>query len=234
MLYLLTLGWPWFAGALAVGGLVGFVTFNTAKNAAFSGGWVIVAGAIALCAGGAVSWLELLSGREAATFDIALLAGLSYAVGLPLGGVVKSFLGGAAAKRPAAAPVVVTRSATSVVTEPEPIVIPQETLDRMAEPAATTSAKPAKKAAPGVPPALLDAPRGGAPDNLARIKGIGPKSVEKLHALGVFHYDQIAAWNFDNARWVGAAIGAAGRVERDKWIQQARALVESAEALGSA
>ncbi|MCX7900109.1 MAG: hypothetical protein N2444_08530 [Methylocystis sp.] len=67
----------------------------------------------------------------------------------------------------------------------------------------------AASAYPGVRPATLAAARGGAPDDLSRIKGVGPKSVEKLHKLGVFHYDQIAGWSADNAKWIGAAIGAA-------------------------
>jgi predicted flap endonuclease-1-like 5' DNA nuclease len=97
------------------------------------------------------------------------------------------------------------------------------------EPATPQAAAPkarGKKAA-GVKPEMLAAPRDGGADDLARIKGIGPKSLEKLNGLGVFHYDQIAAWDLDNAKWIGAAIGAPGRVERDKWIQQARALASA-------
>lgn len=216
MLYLLTLGWPWFAAAGALGALVGFVTFKPTKHAVFSGGWIIVAGVLALAAAGAVSWLEMLSGRAAATFDIALLASLAYAVGLPVGGAMRSLAGVPApeAKRSAVAPVVARRESPE---EPPP--------------RAAAGVEPAKKSPPGAPPMLLAAPRGGAPDDLARIKGLGPRSVEKLHALGVFHYDQIAAWNLDNARWIGAAIGAAGRVERNKWIRQARALAEAEEAV---
>lgn len=219
MIYLLTLGWPWFAGALALGALVGFLTFSRASNVAFSSGWAVVLGAFALAAAGAVSWSELLEGREAAAFDIALLASLAYAVGLPIGGAAKS-LGGPAAeeKRPAPARIVA----------PQPILVPEAA----AEPHGATapietpqrSSAEAKKKTPGVRPETLASPRNGAPDDLSRIKGIGPKSRQKLNALGVFHYDQIAGWNLDNAKWIGATIGAPGRVERDKWIQQARAL----------
>ena len=76
----------------------------------------------------------------------------------------------------------------------------------------------------GVAPTLLPAPRNGVADDLDRIKGLGPKSRERLHALGVFHYDQIAVWSLDNARWISAALEAPGRVERGKWVQQAQAL----------
>ena len=89
---------------------------------------------------------------------------------------------------------------------------------------------PSGKMAPGAPPAALPAPRDGAADDLAKIKGVGPKSVEKLHALGVFHYDQIAGWSDDNIKWIEASIGAAGRVKRNGWIAQAQALSGGARA----
>jgi predicted flap endonuclease-1-like 5' DNA nuclease len=212
MIYLLTLGWPWLAAALALGALIGFLAFTRGRDATFSGGWIIVLGVVLLAAGIAVSYAELLDGRDAAAFDIALALGLAYAVGLPLGGWVRTLDGGEVGRRrPELAPVIVTPAR---IAAPEPIVVPEP----------PPVAPRAGKAPPGVKPETLAAPRNGAPDDLARIKGVGPKSLKKLHALGVFHYDQIAAWNLDNARWIGAAIGAPGRVERDKWIQQARAL----------
>jgi predicted flap endonuclease-1-like 5' DNA nuclease len=228
MMYLLTLGWPWFAGALALGALVGFFTFTHTGERA--GGWIVGLGVLALAAGGAVSVSEIFNGRDAALFDIGYMAAIAYAAGLPLGGFVKSF-GGA---KPGQAPAIETPEPT-----PEPAPLPAETLAEAApldaapelvpvvpDPvAALAPAPPRAKPLPGVSPeTLLGGPRDGAPDDLARIKGIGPKSLEKLNALGVFHYDQIAAWNLDNAKWIGAAIGAPGRVERDKWIQQARVL----------
>lgn len=227
MTYLLTLGWPWFASAFAVGALVGFVSFTRARDAHFSGGWIIVVGVFALAAAFAASGGQLLSGRNALTLDIAFLAGLAYAVGLPAGGFLKALGGGETTpRRPRAAlaPIIVAppqRAAPAPVRAPP--TAPQSA--PKAQPAPARTARARKGGAAGVRPDTLDAPRNGVPDDLSRIKGLGPKSREKLNALGVFHYDQIAAWNLDNARWIGAAIGAPGRVERDKWIQQARALV---------
>jgi hypothetical protein len=43
-------------------------------------------------------------------------------------------------------------------------------------------------------PKGLDKARGGKPDDLQRISGIGPKNESILHTLGFFHFDQIAAW----------------------------------------
>lgn len=236
MIYLLTLAWPWFAGALALGALIGFVTYSRARDAAFSGGWIIALGVLALAAGVGISVAGLFEGRDAATLDIALAAGLAYAAGLLIGGWVKSLGGYENEKKPAApAPVIVTpiRAAepelevapTPASTPDEAALAPQQDDAPLeAPPAPEPAAPPARKKAPGVKPGTLAAPRDGGPDDLSRIKGVGPRTHEKLSALGVFHYDQIAAWNLDNAKWIGAAIGAPGRVERDKWIQQARAL----------
>jgi predicted flap endonuclease-1-like 5' DNA nuclease len=232
MTYLLTLGWPWFAAAFAIGAGVGFVSYSRARDAQFSGGWVIVAGALALAAAFAASAAEIFSGRDAVTLDIALLAGLAYAAGLPAGGVLKSLGGGESPSRarPERAPIIVAPAPVTVA--PVAALAPAAVAPAEAPPtsAETPSSAPArapraaKSAAAGVRPETLEAPRGGVADDLSRIKGLGPKSREKLNALGVFHYDQIASWNLDNARWIGAAIGAPGRVERGKWIQQARAL----------
>ena len=38
------------------------------------------------------------------------------------------------------------------------------------------------------------APREGGADDLKKIKGVGPKLEELLHGLGIYHFDQIAAW----------------------------------------
>ena len=39
---------------------------------------------------------------------------------------------------------------------------------------------------------LLTAPR-GAPDDLAKLQGVGPQLVKKLNDAGVFHFWQLAA-----------------------------------------
>jgi predicted flap endonuclease-1-like 5' DNA nuclease len=215
MSYLLALGWPWFAAAFGVGALVGFISFTRARDAQFSGGWIVVVGVFALAAAFAASGVQLLAGRAALALDIAFLAGLAYAAGLPTGGFLKALGRSEAAPRRPRAELAPVTAAPARRTAPVPALAPPKT------PAPTVRAR---KGAAGLRPETLDAPRNGVPDDLSRIKGLGPKSREKLNALGVFHYSQIAAWNLDNARWIGAAIGAPGRVERDKWIQQARAL----------
>jgi predicted flap endonuclease-1-like 5' DNA nuclease len=76
----------------------------------------------------------------------------------------------------------------------------------------------------GEKPPVLTGPRGGKADDLKEIAGIGPKIEGVLNGLGVYHFDQIAAWTAPQVTWVNAAISFKGRVEREKWIDQAAAL----------
>jgi predicted flap endonuclease-1-like 5' DNA nuclease len=77
-------------------------------------------------------------------------------------------------------------------------------------------------------PVTLKAARRGKPDRLTEIDGIGLRLQSKLFALGVFHYDQIAAWSVDEAKWVSEEIGFPGRAHREDWGKQAAALVKPA------
>lgn len=98
---------------------------------------------------------------------------------------------------------------------------------------ASAAAQPA--AAPAAPrppegdqPKLFDKPKGGHADDLKLIGGIGPKLEQKLNSIGVWHYDQIASWTRQEIDWVNAAISFPGRIEREDWVAQARALMEGA------
>jgi len=71
---------------------------------------------------------------------------------------------------------------------------------------------------------LLAAPR-GAPDDLAKLPGVGPQIVKKLNDAGVFHYWQIAAMTADDVAKVDADLKLAGRITRDNWVDQARNLL---------
>jgi len=73
-------------------------------------------------------------------------------------------------------------------------------------------------------PYALAAPRGGQVDDLKRIRGIGRQNEGRLHGLGIWHFDQIAAWSADNVRWVGSYLAFPGRIDREKWMDQAREL----------
>lgn len=74
-----------------------------------------------------------------------------------------------------------------------------------------------------VPPAS-SVPAGEA-DDLRRIKGLGPKLVTTLQALGITTYAQIAAWTDADLDDLDTKLGAfAGRPRRDAWVEQAQLL----------
>jgi predicted flap endonuclease-1-like 5' DNA nuclease len=77
---------------------------------------------------------------------------------------------------------------------------------------------------PGSRPLGLAAPRGGVADDLKRIKGIGKQNEARLHGLGVWHFDQIAAWSAQNVKWVGSYLAFSGRIDREKWVSQSSEL----------
>ncbi len=84
------------------------------------------------------------------------------------------------------------------------------------------SARPAADAMAA--PATLPAPRGGRADDLKRLKGVGPRLEQALNELGVHHFDQIAAWTAAEIAWVDSRLKFRGRIERNGWVEQARAL----------
>ncbi|MFN0263495.1 hypothetical protein ACKTEK_06410 [Tepidamorphus sp. 3E244] len=75
----------------------------------------------------------------------------------------------------------------------------------------------------GLRPKGLEAPRGAA-DDLKSIAGIGPKLEIVLNDLGIYHFDQIAAWSAAEIAWVDAYLKFKGRIARDQWIAQAERL----------
>lgn len=82
----------------------------------------------------------------------------------------------------------------------------------------------------GTKPEFMTEAREGGPDNLKEIKGVGPKLEGLLHSMGVFHFDQVAAWTANEVAWVDANLeGFKGRVSRDDWVGQAKTLAAGGE-----
>jgi predicted flap endonuclease-1-like 5' DNA nuclease len=68
----------------------------------------------------------------------------------------------------------------------------------------------------------------GAPDDLKLIVGIGPVLERMLHVLGVTTYRQIARWTERDIDDIDAKLPEfPGRIRRDGWVTQARALHQS-------
>ena len=71
---------------------------------------------------------------------------------------------------------------------------------------------------------LLAAPR-GAPDDLAKLSGVGPQLVKKLNDAGVFHYWQLGAMTATDVETLDKSLKLNGRIARDNWVEQARSLI---------
>ncbi len=82
-------------------------------------------------------------------------------------------------------------------------------------------------------PEFLSAPRGGKADDLKLIRGIGPRLERLLNEVGVWHFDQIAAWRARDIALVDEKMtGFHGRITRDEWVRQAREIVETRKGTG--
>ncbi len=76
------------------------------------------------------------------------------------------------------------------------------------------------------PPPLLGSP--GTPDDLKLIVGVGPVLERMLYQLGITTYRQIARWTERDIDEMDARLPEfPGRIRRDGWVTQARALHQS-------
>ncbi len=63
-------------------------------------------------------------------------------------------------------------------------------------------------------------------DDLKLISGVGPKLEGVLHSLGIYTFAQVASWKKAEREWVDGYLNFKGRIERDDWIKQAKALAK--------
>lgn len=116
-----------------------------------------------------------------------------------------------------------TKAAAKPKAEPKPKAAKAKAEPK---PKAEKAAKP--KVAKSKPQALvrLEAPRDGKPDDLQEIEGIGPALEKLVNSLGFFHFDQIAAWTDADVALIDAEMKKfKGRITRDRWVEQARIIV---------
>ncbi|MCB1474201.1 MAG: ATP-binding cassette domain-containing protein [Rhodobiaceae bacterium] len=100
--------------------------------------------------------------------------------------------------------------------------------EKLARLPATASALD-KANAVGSKPRSIPQPRSSGPDDLKRIKGIGPANEKKLNDLGIWHIDQIAKWDRPQVRWVGTYLAFPGRIDREDWVRQAHRLSQAGD-----
>ncbi|MGQ2902699.1 MAG: NADH-quinone oxidoreductase subunit E [Neoaquamicrobium sediminum] len=100
----------------------------------------------------------------------------------------------------------------------------------------TKKGKPAAKTEAAAAPSLEDRNRPAAverpaqPDDLKLISGVGPKLEGVLNGLGIYTYAQVASWKKAERDWVDGYLRFKGRIERDDWVKQAKALAKGGEA----
>lgn len=94
--------------------------------------------------------------------------------------------------------------------------------------AVAAAKKPAPKAAaakaPAKPKTVVR------PDDLRRIVGIGPVNERLLHGLDVRTFAQIAKWTKADVKRIEAVLEFDGRIERERWIEQAKLLAAGKDA----
>ncbi len=97
-------------------------------------------------------------------------------------------------------------------------------------PAEDAELSPEERAdAAGTKPDMLSEPAGGIADDLKCIGGVGPKIEDILNGLGIFHFGQIAAWTEENKAWIDGYLKFKGRIDREKWVDQAKVLAEGGD-----
>lgn len=242
MTYLLVTLWLPCLLAVLLGAVVGLATFGLGP-AGFWQGWMKPA-AVLFAIGLFAAATQLLNGRLGLALDVALLLFGLYILGCLLGALLRWALRPATQAEPALAGMPQASQAALVGTQPAapaPAVSPEEAqregvvAPAVVRPAPATDAMPesmdvgpgdAAHAAPRPDdkPAGLTGPRDGKMDDLKRIRGIGRQNEAKLHELGVWHFDQIAAWMPGQAAWVGHFLAFPGRIEREDWVGQAKVL----------
>ena len=99
--------------------------------------------------------------------------------------------------------------------------------------AAVAAAKLAKAAAKAEAPkaeAKKAAPKATAgSDDLKQLSGVGPALEKKLHEAGVTSFAQIAAWGEAEIAEFDEKLSFKGRIEREGWVEQAKALAAEKE-----
>ncbi|MDH7785200.1 NADH-quinone oxidoreductase subunit E [Ochrobactrum sp. 19YEA23] len=97
-------------------------------------------------------------------------------------------------------------------------------VSKAAERAASVDTKQSFKLDDTNRPVAMERPE--AVDDLKLISGVGPKIEETLHELGIFTFKQVAAWKKAEREWVDGYLSFHGRIEREEWVKQAKALAK--------
>ncbi|KAB2699083.1 NADH-quinone oxidoreductase subunit E [Brucella haematophila] len=130
-----------------------------------------------------------------------------------------------AAEEKAAAPSNAAKPVTNAPETDPALKTPSDVkVSKAAEKAASVDTKQAFKLDDTNRPVAMERPE--AVDDLKLISGVGPKIEETLHELGIFTFKQVAAWKKAEREWVDGYLSFHGRIEREEWVKQAKALAK--------
>ncbi|OOG75893.1 NADH:ubiquinone oxidoreductase [Sinorhizobium sp. A49] len=102
---------------------------------------------------------------------------------------------------------------------------PQETVKPVAaKKSAISKPKAEKKPAGSVKAPAASRSKARAADDLKRISGVGPKLEQVLNGKGIRRFADIAAWSDADVARFDDDLGFGGRILRDDWVKQAKAL----------
>lgn len=135
----------------------------------------------------------------------------------------------AAARAMAAADAVAAAKAAE--TEPEPEPGPEPERAAIPDPVVMTEAEPVvdARAAAELEVAPVPAEPALPPEDLKRIRGIERPLEERLNALGVYRFSDIASWSAGDVARISQTLGLLGRIEQENWIEQAQILARGAD-----
>ncbi len=202
MLYLAS-QFVWFlVAAFGLGLVMGWISHDGARLRLDGGvvGWFVALWGL----GAALTWLQFLNGVPATWVESALLFTAAYVAGCILAGLLRGV------RAPVDAAVAVEPATTMA---PVAVLPPVE----------------GEALIPGQRPSGLVAAKDDKPDDLKLIRGVGRQNEARLHALGIWHFAQIAAWTPENVEWVGSYLAFPGRIEREDWVDQAKTLAAGGE-----
>jgi predicted flap endonuclease-1-like 5' DNA nuclease len=109
-----------------------------------------------------------------------------------------------------------------------PAATPQAAETPVAEEAVAPAPEPApvQLSVPTERPPKLAAPQGGLPDDFTLIDGVSGIQQTTLNSLGIFHFEQIAAWTPAHVAWIDKYLRLRGRIAEQEWVEQAQELAE--------
>lgn len=129
------------------------------------------------------------------------------------------------APAPEAVPVAEPKVEPKAKAAPKPKAKAESKPKPKAEPKAKAAPKPKAEPKPKPAPKPAAAVPAAGPDDLSRIKGLGPKLQKLLPELGITSFAQIAAMTDADLAQLDTKLGAfAGRPAKDSWVEQAKFL----------